>query len=123
MTSTNKFLYFLFILSLLTGCNQTNSNHYSQSSSESSGMSYADNSEERELPDGSYSCEATNTTNGYGPYTIDCEKNGDEITVNFPNGGYIVTDIDSIESDGSGNWAADTTHTPEGESWEVEITE
>src|SRR5258705_11285211 len=46
------------------------------------------------LEDGSYNCEVSNTTRGNGPYTLECEKSGDEIVIHFNNGGYINLDID-----------------------------
>jgi hypothetical protein len=64
-----------------------------------------DNSEK---PDGDYDCTVMNISSGLGPYTLQCEKNGDDITINFPNGGYIVVDSDGY-------------HAVRGEQWEVEL--
>jgi len=59
-------------------------------------------------PDGEYVCTATNITRGNGPYTLSCEKNGDEITIRFKNGGYIMVDEDGYDA-------------ARGEHWEVEL--
>ena len=60
-----------------------------------------------EKPDGTYDCTATNITQGNGPYTLQCDKEGDDITVHFNNGGYITLD-DGFEANS-------------GDQWEVEI--
>lgn len=76
-----------------------------------------------ELVDGSYSCEATNITRGNGPYTLDCEKSDDTITLHFLNGGHIDLDIDSQESSGDGSWEITATHSRNGDQWELSIDE
>jgi hypothetical protein len=59
------------------------------------------------LDDGDFDCAVTNITRGNGPYNLDCEKYGDEITIHFRNGGFIITDLDGF-------------HAENGEYWEIE---
>ena len=40
-----------------------------------------------DLEDGEFDCIVTNVTRNEGPYTLQCEKDSDEITIHFPNGG------------------------------------
>lgn len=42
-----------------------------------------------EFPDGTYTCEVVNATASNGPYTLNCDKSGHTVVVNFPNGGHI----------------------------------
>ncbi len=79
--------------------------------------------EASELADGTYSCDATNTSRGYGPYSLECDKSGDTITLHFSNGGHIDLDIDSQESAGGGTWEIETTSSENGDSWSVTIDE
>jgi hypothetical protein len=74
-----------------------------------------------ELEDGSYSCEASNSTSGNGPYALDCEKSGDTITLRFPNGGHIDLDIESQESADGKTWEIEATNDQNGDSWTVTI--
>ncbi len=60
-----------------------------------------------DLEDGEFDCLVTNVTRNEGPYTLQCEKDSDEITIHFPNGGYIVTDLDGL-------------HAETGELWQIE---
>lgn len=57
---------------------------------------------------GEFDCTVFNITTGNGPYTLMCDRDGDEITINFPNGGYIIVDEDGY-------------HARTGHFWEVEI--
>ena len=54
--------------------------------------------------DGEHDCTATNTTKGNGPYTLTCEKEGDEITIHFPNGGFIVVHENGYHPETGDNW-------------------
>lgn len=58
--------------------------------------------------DGEYDCTAFNTSTGNGPYTLYCEKDGGNITINFPNGGFIVVDEDGF-------------HPRTGHQWDIEL--
>jgi hypothetical protein len=58
--------------------------------------------------DGEFDCTVENVSRGNGPYSLTCEKDGDDITINFPNGGYITVDSDGF-------------HSERGEQWEVEV--
>ena len=60
-----------------------------------------------DLEDGEFDCIVTNVTRNEGPYTLQCEKDSDEITIHFPNGGYIVTDLEGL-------------HVSTGELWQIE---
>ncbi len=75
-----------------------------------------------ELPPGSYLCEAENMTQGNGPYSLECDKVGRKITIRFPNGVHIITDIYSEEADENMTWKIETTHPDTGDLWEIEIT-
>jgi hypothetical protein len=56
------------------------------------------------IPDGDFDCVATNLTTGNGPYSLNCEKDGDDIIINFPNGGHITVDEDGFHSETGDNW-------------------
>jgi hypothetical protein len=58
-----------------------------------------------EVEDGEFDCRVTNITRNEGPYTLKCEKDSDEITIHFPNGGYIVTNIDGLHESTGEFWA------------------
>ena len=75
------------------------------------------------LQDGSYACEVMNTTRGNGPYTLSCDKSGDDITIHFNNGGYITLDVDSQESADGSTWELEGTNAQTGESWQVTINQ
>ena len=47
--------------------------------------------------DGSYDCDVTNTTRGNGPYSLGCDKDGDEVTIHFDNGGHVTVDSDGYD--------------------------
>jgi hypothetical protein len=84
-----------------------NNVHYSHTYERFNSPSHASgNSADR--PDGEYDCTVTNITRGTGPYSLECEKDGDDLTIRFPNGGYIVVDSDGF-------------HAARGEQWEVEL--
>ena len=103
--------YLLLTAILLVGCG-TGARDESRSN-ESSDLS-------TELEDGSYSCDATNSTRGNGPYALDCEKSGDTITIYFTNGGHIDLDIDS--QDGTdGSWDVSAANPANSESWEITV--
>ena len=75
-----------------------------------------------ELPPGSYLCEAENMTQGNGPYSLRCDKVGHKMTIRFPSGVHIVTDIHSEEADENMTWKIETTHPDTGDLWEIAIT-
>jgi len=56
------------------------------------------------ISDGDFDCVATNLTTGNGPYSLNCEKDGDDIIINFPNGGHITVDEDGFHSETGNNW-------------------
>jgi hypothetical protein len=58
--------------------------------------------------DGEYDCTVANVSRGNGPYSLSCEKDGDEIKIRFPNGGHITVDEDGF-------------HPERGDHWEVEL--
>ncbi len=45
-----------------------------------------------EHPDGQYDCAVSNLTTGDGPYPLQCDKEGDEITIWLPDGDHLVVD-------------------------------
>jgi hypothetical protein len=59
---------------------------------------------------GNLDCTVFNLTTGHGPYALMCEREGDEIRINFPNGGHIIVDEDGY-------------HARTGNLWEVELEE
>lgn len=79
-----------------------------------------DSDADGELDDGSYSATVENTTQSHGPYDLEVEVSGSEVTVHFPNGGYIVTDIDHQEWDGS-EWILETSHSETGDDWILHV--
>jgi hypothetical protein len=74
--------------------------------------------QEASFLDGTYSCEASNTTSGNGPYSLECDKSGDEVVIHFNNGGHITLDVDSQEMRGE-QWHVEGTNAQRGEAWEV----
>ena len=107
----NKLKIYISILTtiILTGCGSDYS--------ESSDSSYPNNSielseessdDDQQRQNGSYDCDVTNTSRGNGPYALDCDKDGDEVTINFNNGGSVTIDSDGYDSS-------------TGEQWDVEL--
>lgn len=76
--------------------------------------------EDGELDDGTYDAEVQNITQANGPYVLEVEKDGSDVTIHFANGGYIVTYIDS-QGESVGTWLLETTHLSAGDSWEISI--
>ena len=72
------------------------------------------------LPDEKYECEARNVTRSEAPYSLECEKVGNDLRLSFENGGYLVTKITSSRVTDS-TWTIDATHSEDGEDWEIEI--
>lgn len=83
----------------------------------------SDVEEPTELADGSYSCEAINATRGKGPYSLECDKSGDTITIHFANGGHIDLDIDSQDLSGEDSWEITATSAESGDEWNLTIDE
>ena len=77
--------------------------------------------ESDQLKDGSYDCTVSNTDRSNGPYTLTCDKSGDEIKINFPNGGYRTISVDEPQHDGD-QFTFEGTDDKLTESWEIEIT-
>ena len=73
------------------------------------------------LEDGSYSCDAYNSTRGNGPYVLDCDKSGDNVTIHFPNGGYLDLDIESQDSTDGSSWEIEATDAANGDSWTITV--
>ncbi len=117
-----NFIIFLVIVGLMSliGCNSKGSKpaKYQQQGQQAS----ADVNEESELPAGTYSCNAENTTREDGPHSLICEKTGDELIIHFPNGVHIITNISSEESEDNMTWNFVTTHPDTGDTWEVDIS-
>lgn len=108
MNHGNYKLSFLFCLAVsLGGCGGNSDGTYEPSPSYDS-YSAEDYSEdatnEQAKPDGDYDCTATNISRGNGPYTLDCEKDGGDVTIHFNNGGHITVDEDGYDSNSVENW-------------------
>ena len=109
----------LIALLLLSSCGNSSTNSYENASSYDS---TSDNDEDDEdddeettdasgqgvTPDGDHDCSASNITRGNGPYSLECEKDGDDVTIHFNNGGHITVDEDGYD-------------TNTGEQWDVEL--
>jgi len=76
-----------------------------------------------DLEDGTYSCNATNSSRGNGPYTLECEKSGDRVILHFANGGHVTLDIGSQETADGHSWQIEASHAETGDSWELTIEE
>ena len=74
-----------------------------------------------QLEDGSYDCVVRNTDRSNGPYDLSCDKNGDEIIVTFPNGGYRTISVGEPEHDGN-QFTFEGSDDTRSESWEIEIS-
>lgn len=91
----------------LFGCGNNND---SSSGSYSSGFENQDDEfnestdEENQTADGYHDCDVSNTTRGYGSYSLECEKNGDEVTINFNNGGHVTVDSDGYDFNTGDQW-------------------
>lgn len=104
------------ILGIFVGCEQSASSEPSYSSSTSFSSSQSASIRKRagaltdisDIDDGEFDCTVSNATTGNGPYSLLCEKDGDEITIHFPNGGFLVVDEDGY-------------HARTGTYWEVEV--
>jgi hypothetical protein len=82
----------------------------------------ANSEQDNELEDGLHDCEAENITRSNGPYSLECEKLGMELTIHFNNGGYITNDINSQNKVGDHAWEIDTSNPENGDNWTVEIS-
>ena len=107
---------FFVMLSSLAGCDQKTDDNAAASAAAPT----RDRDPAQELPDEKYECEGRNVTRSEGPYSLECEKAGKELTLRFEEGGYLVTDITSskVVSD---TWTIESTHSEDGEDWEIEI--
>ena len=59
----------------------------------------------RGLENGEFECIVTNKSRSEGPFAWICKKEEDEITIHFPNGGYIVTDTDGFNASSGDQWS------------------
>lgn len=112
----------LTALLLLSSCGNSSTNSYENASSYDSTSDNDEDDEDDEddeeettdasgqgvTPDGDYDCSASNITRGNGPYSLGCEKDGDDVTIHFNNGGHITVDEDGYD-------------TNTGEQWDVEL--
>lgn len=110
-----KILALLLVLLVAGSCGQIGSE------SATGASAVAEASAEDALADGSYSCEATNESRGTGPYSLECDKEGDVISLHFPNGGHIELDVESEESTAETAWEISATHTRTGDTWALTI--
>jgi hypothetical protein len=75
----------------------------------------------RELPNGAYRCMATNTTQGNGPYFVNCEKSAGMIRVHVRNGGSVETRIQSQQPAAGEMWQIEAVNVSTSDRWEVDI--
>ena len=54
--------------------------------------------------DGEFECTVENQSRLNGPYTLTCEKDGDDLRINFPNGGHIITGTDGFHASSAEQW-------------------
>lgn len=98
-------LAFIGLMFLLSWCSERRTN--TVASDYGGGPSYyappPDYAGTGEKPDGTYDCTVSNLTRGYGPYSLSCEKDGDDVTIHFNNGGYITLN-DGFEPDSGDHW-------------------
>ncbi len=80
----------------------------------------ATDEDDGQLKDGSYDCTVTNTDRSNGPYSLTCDKTGDEIRITFPNGGYRTISVDDPQQSGH-DFTFEGTDDRLSESWEIEI--
>jgi hypothetical protein len=76
-----------------------------------------------DLEDGTYACDATNSTRGNGPYSLRCEKTGDTIVLHFNNGGHVTLDVDSQDKADGHSRQIEASNSENGDSWEITIEE
>ncbi len=83
----------------------TQSLDYPSTSTIASDESEVENSNLESASDGDHECVVMNVSRGNGPYNLECEKDGDEITIRFPNGGYVVVDENGYEASRGEQWS------------------
>ena len=76
-------------LGLMAGCSNSQQDQTPMSSTDIAAS----------FPDGTYSCEVTDTTDDDGPYDLTCDKSGSEVVAHFDNGGYVTGELDGASKD------------------------
>ncbi len=79
----------LLALGLLVGC----------SNGQGSQPPFSSTDVAASFPDGTYSCEVTDTTDDDGPYDLTCDKSGSGVVAHFDNGGYVTGELDDASKD------------------------
>ncbi len=110
---TKSWIWIILIIFVLYKCSNSNDNNHSPTSSQydhprssydEDSSSFEDDYENRQDLTGDFDCSATNLSSGNGPYSLDCEQDGDDIIINFPNGGHITVDEDGFHSETGDIW-------------------
>lgn len=109
---TKNWIWILLVIFVLYKCSSSGDKYNSPTSSEydyprstyNEDSSSSEDDENRKDLTGDFDCTATNLTSGNGPYSLDCESDGDDIIINFPNGGHITVDEDGFHSETGDIW-------------------
>ena len=109
---TKNWIWIILVIFVLYKCSSSEDKDNSASSSkyDMPRSSYSDDSSSngdggsKEELTGDFDCTATNLTSGNGPYTLNCEHDGTDIIIHFPNGGHITVDEDGFHSDTGDTW-------------------
>jgi len=110
---TKSWIWIILVIFVLYKYLSSNDNYHSPASSQydhprssysEDSSSSEDGDENRQDLMGDFDCSATNLTSGNGAYSLDCEQDGDDIIINFPNGGHITVDEDGFHSETGDIW-------------------
>jgi hypothetical protein len=108
----SNWIWIIIFIFVLYKCSTSNDHKTAPLDSKTYGSKYNDyqsgssseDVDQDDIPDGDFDCTATNLISGNGPYSLNCEKDGDDIIINFPNGGHITVDEDGFHSETGDNW-------------------
>jgi hypothetical protein len=108
----SNWIWIIIFIFILYKCSTSNDDKTAPLDSKTYGSKYHDykdgsSSEDVDqdaIPDGDFDCTASNLTSGNGAYSLDCEKDGDDIIINFPDGGHITVDEDGFHSETGDTW-------------------
>lgn len=99
----SNWIWIIIFIFILYKCSASNDHKTAPADSKTYGSS-SEGIDHDAIPDGDFDCTATNLSSGNDPYSLNCEKDGDDIIINFPNGGHITVDEDGFHSETGDNW-------------------
>ena len=106
---TKNWIWIILVVFMLYKCSGSDHKDHSSSSlqyensSSSITHNYGDKENNEELT-GDFDCTVTNLTSGNGPYSLECEHDGEDTIIHFPNGGSITVDENGFHGDTGDTW-------------------